>query len=333
MKQPHDWREGRRLRAWYLFQHGWTERDIAAALGASQSAVSQWLASARQGGQQALLSRPHGTHPKLTEEQKRLIPDFLWHGSEAYGFRGDVWTCPRVVEVLTREFGVTYHRDHVSRLLKELGWTPQIPITRAIQRDEAAIAHWRTEVWPELHRRAVAERRTLVFIDESGFYWLPSVVRTYGPQGETPVLDKKLTRDHLSVMAGVTPAGKLYTLVRRESLSSAESVVFRKHLLVQTGKKLLVIWDGSPIHRWGEVREYMPEKGAQRIHREALPGYAPDLSPLEQGCWHHLKDVEMANLSCKDMEELHLEFDLAVGRLRQKPQLIRSFFAAAGLSL
>ena len=333
MKQLRDWREWRRLRAWYLFRHGWTEREIAEALGASHGAVSQWLTRARNGGRQALLSRARGTHAKLTGEQKRLIPDFLWHGPEAYGFRGEVWTCPRVVKVLALEFGVTYHRDHVSRILKELGWTPQIPITRAIQRDEAAITDWRTRRWPELRQRAAAERRTLVFVDESGFYLLPSVVRSYAPQGKTPVVDKKLTRDHLSVMAGVTPAGKLYTLVRRESLSSLESVVFLKHLLVQTGAKLLVIWDGSPIHRWGEVREFLAEKGAKRIHLEALPGYAPELSPLDQGCWHHLKNVEMANLSCMDMEQLHLEFDLAIGRLRQKPHLIQSFFAAAGLSL
>jgi transposase len=333
MKQPHDWREWRRLRAWHLFQHGWTEREIAQALGASKGAVSQWLTSARKGGRQVLLSRPHGTHAKLTEEQKRLIPDFLWHGPEAYGFRGEVWTCPRVVDVLAREFGVTYHRDHVSRILKELGWTPQIPITRAIQRDEAAIAHWRAEVWPELRQQASRERRTLVFVDESGFYLLPGVVRTYGPKGETPVVAKRLSRDHLSVMAGVTPEGKLYTSVRQESLSSSESVVFLKHLLVQTGKKLLVIWDGSPIHRWGAVREYLAEEGAKRIHLEALPGYAPDLSPLDQGCWQHLKHVEMRNLSCMDMEELHLEFHLAIGRLRQKPHLIQSFFAAAGLPI
>ena len=295
--------------------------------------MSQWLTAAREEGRKALYSQPHGTHAKLTEEQKRLIPDFLWHGPETYGFRGEVWTCPRVVDVLAREFGVTYYRDHVSRILKELGWTPQVPITRAIQRDEAAIARWRTETWPQLRRQAATERRTLVFVDESGFYLLPGVVKTYGPKGHTPVIDKRLTRDHLSVMAGVTPAGKLYTLVRRESLSSLESVVFLKHLLVQTRKELLVIWDGSPIHRWGEVREFMAGEGAKRIHLEALPGYAPDLSPLDQGGWHHLKDVEMGNLSCMDMEELHLEFHLAVGRLRQKPQLIQSFFSAAGLSL
>src|ERR1700730_12321905 len=108
MKQPHDWREWPRLRAWYLFQHGWTEHQIAEALGASKGAVSQWLTKARRGGHQALVSRVPGTHAKLTEEQKRLIPDFLWHGPEAYGFRGEVWTCPRLVEVLARAFCVWY---------------------------------------------------------------------------------------------------------------------------------------------------------------------------------------------------------------------------------
>ena len=69
------------------------------------------------------------------------------------------------------------------------------------------------------------------------------------------------------------------------------------------------------------------------MHVESLPGYAPDLSPWDQGGWHHLKHVEMRNLSCMDLEELHLELHLAIGRVRQKPQLIHNFFANAGLSL
>src|SRR5271167_1526185 len=76
MKQPHDWREWRRLRALSLFRHGWKECDIAEALGASKGAVSQWLATARVGGRKALYSQPHGTHAKLTDDQRRLIPDF-----------------------------------------------------------------------------------------------------------------------------------------------------------------------------------------------------------------------------------------------------------------
>ncbi len=329
-----DWKEWRRLRAWDLRRRGWAQHDIAVALGVSEGAVSRWIHTAMGAGRKALRSHPAPGHPaKLADDQKRQIPDFLRHGAEAYGFRGEVWTCQRVAQVIEWEFGVRYHKDHVSRLLKGLDWTPQIPITRAAQRDEAAITRWRDEAWPELRRQALRERRSPVFVDETGIYLLPGVVRTYGPKGETPVLDQLLSRDHLSVMAGVTPSGKLYTLVRQAPLTSAESVLFLKHLLAQTGKTLLVIWDGSPIHRWGAVQEYLAGEGAKPVRVEALPGYAPDLSPRDRGCWQHLKHVELRNRSCLDLEESHLEFHLAIGRLRQKPRLIRSFFAAAGLAL
>jgi hypothetical protein len=152
----------------------------------------------------------------LSAAQKNLIPDFLWHGPEAYGFRGEAWTCCRIARVIDEEFGVLYHKDHVSRLLKELHWTPQVPIKRAIQRDEQAIQSWREEVWPELRQRAKHERRVLVFADESGFYLLPGLVRTYAPEGQTPVIRNRQTRDHLSIMGGMTPEGKVYTLGEAE---------------------------------------------------------------------------------------------------------------------
>ena len=178
---PDDWLEWRRMRALLLKQQGWPQHAIAEALGVSEVRVSCWLSRARQGGPEALLARPAlGRRPKLSAAQKRLIPEFLWHGPEAYGFRGAVWTCARVAKVIEEEFRVAYHKGHVARLLKELHWTPQIPIRRALQRDERVIEHWRREVWPELWKRARRERRVLVFVDESGFYLLPGVVKTYG---------------------------------------------------------------------------------------------------------------------------------------------------------
>jgi hypothetical protein len=74
-------------------------------------------------------------------------------------------------------------------------------------------------VWPELKARARCERRTVVFVDEAGFYLLPGLVKTYGPKGQTPVIKERQTRDHLSVMGGVTPDGRVYVLVRRKSLT------------------------------------------------------------------------------------------------------------------
>src|ERR1700682_2641003 len=162
----HDWKEWRRLRAWELKQQGWVQQDIAEALGVSKGAVSRWLRTAERGGSAALRSHPSpGAPPKLTQAQMRLIPDFLWHGAEVYGFRGEVWTCARVAKVIKEEFGVSYHKDHVGRLLKTLGWTPQVPITRACQRDDKEIEHWRAMVWPQLKARAQSEGRTVVFVD------------------------------------------------------------------------------------------------------------------------------------------------------------------------
>jgi transposase len=330
---PQDWHEWRRLRALQLKQQGWYQRDIAEAFGVSEVTVSRWLARARSGGPEALLAHPApGPPPELSAEQLRVIPEFLWHGAEAYGFRGDVWTCARVTKVIKEEFGIAYHQGHVARLLERLHWTPQVPIRRAIQRDEDAIARWRTEVWPELRRQARRDRRTLVFVDEAGFYLLPGVVKTYAPEAQTPVLREKLTRDHLAVMGGMTPSGQVYTLVRQESLNGLHTVEFLVHILRVAGKRLLVIWDGSPIHRRAEVTEFVSATRG-RVWLEALPGYAPDLNPWDEGGWHHLKHVEMRNLVCRDLEELHQEFHLAVGRLRHKPRLIRSFYAQAGLKL
>src|SRR6059058_436983 len=101
-----NWREWRRLRALHLKQQGWFQRDIAEALGVSEESVSRWLARARYGGPEALLAHPAPGRPaKLSDAQKRLIPEFLWHGPEAYGFRGQVWTRARIARVIEEEFG------------------------------------------------------------------------------------------------------------------------------------------------------------------------------------------------------------------------------------
>src|SRR4051812_9204781 len=241
-----DWKEWRRMRALALQQDGWQQRAIAEALGVSEPAVSQWLAAARRGGVDALRAHPApGPFPRLTPEQKRQIPEFLWHGPESYGFQGQVWTCARIAKVIEEELGVRYDKGHVCRLLAALHWTPQVPIKRAIQRDEEAIERWRDEVWPELRRRASREHRTLVFEDESGFYLLPGVVRTYAPEGLTPVLREKQTRDHLSVMGAMTPSGHVHTLVRQEALNGLHCVEFLLHLLRVAGGSPVGVLGGS----------------------------------------------------------------------------------------
>jgi transposase len=153
-REATDWREGRRLRAFELKEEGWSQQRIAEALGVSKGAVSQWMKRARDGGGvEALKRRPApGARPRLSEEQRMKLPELLVRGVEAHGFRGEVWTCERVAIVIRREFGVSYHPAHVSRVVRALGLSLQKPARRANQRDEEAIEHWKNERWPELKK-------------------------------------------------------------------------------------------------------------------------------------------------------------------------------------
>ena len=173
------------------------------------------------------------------------------------------------------------------------------------------------------------EARTPVFVDESGFYLLPAVVSTYAPVGQTPVLEHTLTRDHLSVIGGITPNGRLFSQVQEEAFTSQGCIAFLEHLQRQIPGKLLIVWDGAPIHRSKAIKAYLAEGAAKRIQLELLPAYAPDLNPKE-GVWRHLKYDELKNLCCENLKHLKEEFVKARERLRHKKHLIKACFRHAG---
>lgn len=170
-------------------------------------------------------------------------------------------------------------------------------------------------------KRALKEGRTIVFCDQSGFYLLPAVVRTYAPVGKTPILHERLSRDHLSAMSGITLDGKLYMLEQDKAFKGADAVRFLKHLMRRIPGKLLVIWDGSPIHHARAVKDFLSSGAASRLQLEQLPGYAPDLNP-DEGIWKHLKCVELKNLCCQSLAELRVELRKAKERLRHKKHVI-----------
>jgi transposase len=168
---------------------------------------------------------------------------------------------------------------------------------------------------------ALKESRTIVFCDQSGFYLLPMVVRTYAPIGQTPILKENLTRDHLSAMSAITLECKFYMLEQDRAFKGEDVVRFLKHLMRQIPGKLLVIWDGSPIHRGGAVKDFLASGASRRLKLEQLPGYAPDLNP-DEGIWKHLKCVELKNLCCESLAELKIELRKAKERLRHKRDVI-----------
>ena len=121
-----------------------TLTEIAEVLGVSLSSVKRWKKAFQQGGEAALVvKRPPGAASRLTTAQRERLRQLVIAGPQAAGFETDLWTCARLAQVVEREFKVSYHPDHMGRILRDLGFTPQKAQRNARERDEAAIERWR----------------------------------------------------------------------------------------------------------------------------------------------------------------------------------------------
>ena len=181
-------------------------------------------------------------------------------------------------------------------------------------------------------KKASDEGSTIVWVDESGFYLLPLALRTWAPRGQTPLLRVKLTRDHLSAISGSPVEGRLFLQVRADTYDSAAVVGFLRVLLRKIPGKVLVSWDGSPIHKGQAIKAFLKRGAAKRLHLERLPGYAPDLNP-DEGSWNDLKRVELGNVCCHDLDDLRAALLRARERLRHKREVIRACSRQCGYSV
>ncbi len=145
--------EARRLRALEYWNQGLQPVEIARKIGVDRRSVRRWKASFLKDGPEAIRSKPlPGRPPRLGRQDKKKLEALLLRGAQAAGYPTDLWTCPRVAQVIRRTFGVRYHVDHIGRLLHSLGWSPQKPQRRAVERDEAAIQNWVKADWPKVKK-------------------------------------------------------------------------------------------------------------------------------------------------------------------------------------
>jgi transposase len=160
-QRDHKAMEQRRMRAADLFESGIIPAEIARRVGVAHQVVSEWRKAWRQGGREALHSAgPAGRKPKLNGAQLAEVEDALARGAEANGYLTDVWTLPRVAEVIEHVTGVSYHPGHVWYLLRnQLDWTWQRPARRATERDDAAIERWVKKRWPQVKKQHGARTR------------------------------------------------------------------------------------------------------------------------------------------------------------------------------
>lgn len=145
----------RRLRAMALLGEGNSQSEVARKLGVSPGAISQWKKAFDQEGRQALLAKVHpGPTPKLSARQQQRLLKYLTQGPRKHGWTTELWTLPRIVELIARKFDVPYDQSGVWHLLRRLGWSCQKPERRARERDADAIAQWRKHAWPRIKKRA-----------------------------------------------------------------------------------------------------------------------------------------------------------------------------------
>ena len=143
-----------------LLERGVIPAEIARQVGVAHQVVSEWRKAWRQGGREALRSAgPAGRKSKLSDRQLADVRNVLTNGAEANGYSTDVWTLPRVAQVIQRETGVSYHPARVWYILRHgLNWTWQRPARQATERNDEAIQRWVKKRWPQLKNTHGAER-------------------------------------------------------------------------------------------------------------------------------------------------------------------------------
>jgi transposase len=146
--------EKRRLKALKYLSSGLTPVEVARKVGVDRRSVRRWKSAVRANGRKAIAAKPAGRPPLLNAEQKKKLVQYVLQGPEAFGFRTSLWTCRRVLSLIQDKFHVTYHRDHVGRLLHSCGLTPQRPQKLALERDERRIKTWVRQEWPAIKKNS-----------------------------------------------------------------------------------------------------------------------------------------------------------------------------------
>jgi transposase len=153
VRRDFDALEARRFKAATLLKPGLTEAEVARRLGVHRQSVNRWARQLLVAGRNGLKkARRAGRKPLLSADDLRRIERGLKRGPEALGFDTSLWTAWRVGLLIEETCGVQYHPGHVWRLLKQLGWSCQRPTGRALERNEAAIRHWKRVRWPALKK-------------------------------------------------------------------------------------------------------------------------------------------------------------------------------------
>jgi transposase len=320
--------EDLRRRAVAAVRAGHTQVAVATVLGVSPQAVSMWVNAVRRNGSGALKAGKRG---RRAGEQKALGPKqearvrkaVLGRYPDQVALPGLAWTRPQVRQLVRNWFGIGLSLVTIGKYLRSWGLSPQKPIRRAYEQNPEAVARWLAEEYPVIQARAAKDQAIILWLDQTGLRSDSSVGKGWAPVGQAPVVPKTGKRFGINVMAAISNKGELYFTCYRGSFTGPVFLAYLQRLVRQVDRKIHLIVDRHPVHRRASVRNWLAEH-VGRIEMHLLPGYAPELNPVELLNGDVKRHVAQANPGT--VAELKAAASAHLRRRQNQPNLVQALF-------
>jgi transposase len=310
---------------------GMTQAEAARVFGVHRNAVNRWIRRYREGGFPGLAEqrrgRRRGEQPALSErQQQELIALVRDSTPDQLGLAGFLWTRDAVAELLAQRYGVWLARTTVGGYLRGWGFSPQRPQHRALEQNPVAVARWLATEFPAICAQARREGGMVVWLDEMGVRSDAAAGRSWAPVGRTPVIKGTGKRFGVNMISAISNQGLLRFRLFTGSFTGAVFIDFLRRLLRDCqGRKVHLIVDGHPVHRAKLVSAWVG-RHAERIELHFLPGYSPELNPVEL-LNHDVKaNAAGRRRRPRSAGELREELHGYLRRRQRQPQVLVRFF-------
>jgi transposase len=319
-----------RKRAVQAVLDGMSQAEAARVFRVHRNAVSRWIKRYRQGGWDGLSEqrrgRRTGEQAALTDGQQQEVIALVRDTTpDELGLPGFLWTREAVAELTARRYGVWLARTTVGGYLRRWGFSPQRPQRRALEQDPVAVGRWLAETYPAIRAQAKREGAVVLWLDEMGVRSDAAAGRSWAPIGQTPVIKRTGKRFRVNMISAVSNQGMLRFRLFEQSFSGPVFIDFLRRLLRDAaGRKVHLIVDGHPVHRAKLVSAWVG-RHAERIQLHFLPGYSPELNPVEL-LNHDVKANAAGRRRPRSASELRDELHGYLRRRQRQPAVLVRFF-------
>lgn len=304
---------------------GETQRAVAESMEVHPLTVWKWMRLYRRhGGDKALRSRvASGRPPSLSKAQRRQLFRLISEKTPLQlNFPYALWTLPLVQELIAQRFGVVLHKSTVSRVLRDIGLSPQKPTRQSFFRNDEECARWADEKFPGIVEQVRRRQSVLLFSDEAGVHEDGPIATTWGAKGVRPIVRVTGKRRRINVISAISPSGRLWFRCYKGTLTALRFIEFLQALMRDVRGPIDLVLDKHPAHVAALTQRFLVGQTRLRVH--FLPPYAPDMNPDEH-VWGYLKGFFRREPMAQD-EEFDSAVNNSMEQIRADKPLVRSFF-------